>query len=190
MYPEYLSSNNRKQQSLFIKLLFPRKKMNTLTTTWWANFYYIYFVHLRLHTQNFKERRTVQNVQVQLACCNLLVKLLQHPVLLFSNLKTNHWEWEFRKNYLPIHNNYFQPPSSNISIQLPCYQDKYDEDASMNHPKWYHVISLLISTLPVYHYSMKAKKPQESDQHGFVQTNPPTEQTCTAITQDYPPHLI
>ena len=37
---------------------------------------------------------------------------------------------------------------------------------------------------------MKTKKPQESDQHGFVQTNPLIEQTLTAITQDYPPHLI
>jgi len=60
----------------------------------------------------------------------------------------------------------------------------------MNHSNWFHVISLLISTLPVYYYSMKTKKPQESDQHGFVQTNPMIEQTLTAVTQDYPPHLI
>jgi hypothetical protein len=46
MYPKDLSSKNRKQQSLFIKLLFACKKMKTLTTIWWANFYYIYFVHL------------------------------------------------------------------------------------------------------------------------------------------------
>ena len=46
---------------------------------------------LCLHTQNFKKGGTLQNIQVQLTHCNLPVKLLQHPALLSSNLRTNYW---------------------------------------------------------------------------------------------------
>lgn len=118
--------------------------MKTLTTTWWANFYYIYFDHPHnVHTH--KTLKKDEQFKIFKFNWHTVIYLLNSYYTLYCFLPT--WgQTTGHENLenLPSHSQQLFPYLlPGISIQLPCYQEEYAEDTSMNHSNWFHIIYML-----------------------------------------------